>query len=381
MHRDVRIPRRIRYIGLASLFLLGFLFGASSNAQYACLDSICTQFLPSTGDQDCGVQGCTMVPTIPQVSGGTAGDGTEHLCLAAFTCTGGSECAQYGGSTYEVTGNPGCCIGNAICTESSCYNYNASDPSCCTDPCNPDCPSFTSQSVCNPSCSAIYDPSNPACSQPPTCSAGSCVNCAPPACDPPQSWSPQYCECYTYPSPILIDTDGSGFHLTSASEGVLFDFFGNGKPIQISWTAPGSTNGWLALDRNGNGKIDSAKELFGNITEQPQSTDPNGFLALAVFDEPQNGGNGDGIIDSHDAIWPKLLVWIDANHDGISQPEELHHLDEVGIHSIGLMYRESRRVDEYGNEFRYKGRLDPDRGDNVNRVIYDVILQTGNAPQ
>jgi hypothetical protein len=52
----------------------------------------------------------------------------------------------------------------------------------------------------------------------------------------------------------------------------------------------------------------------------------------------------------------------------------LHHLDEVGIHSIGLMYTESRRVDAYGNQFRYRGFLNPDKGDNVNRVIYDVIL-------
>jgi hypothetical protein len=155
---------------------------------------------------------------------------------------------------------------------------------------------------------------------------------------------------------------------------VLFDFFGNGKPFAIAWTAPNSTNAWLALDRNGNGLIDSGLELFGNVTPQPPSDNPNGFLALAVFDEPENGGNGDGIIDNRDAVWTKLLVWIDANHDGVSQPNELHHLDEVGIHSIGLMYSESRRVDSYGNEFRYKGYLNPENGDRANRVIYDVIL-------
>jgi hypothetical protein len=179
-----------------------------------------------------------------------------------------------------------------------------------------------------------------------------------------------------YGSPILIDTDGSGFHLTSVRKGIVFDFFGDGNPIQIAWTAKRSTNGWLALDKNNNGRIDSAKELFGNITDQPESSDPNGFLALAVYDQPENGGNGDGIIDSKDAVWSKLLIWIDSNHDGISQPEELHHIDEMGIHSIGLMYQESRRVDAFGNEFRYKGWLNPDRGEKVGRVIYDVILMT-----
>ena len=163
---------------------------------------------------------------------------------------------------------------------------------------------------------------------------------------------------------------------TSAENGVLFDFFGDGSPVQIAWTAPGSTNGWLALDRNGNGVIDSAKELFGNFTEQPVSGDPNGFLALAVFDQPEEGGNGDGIIDDNDAIWPALRVWIDANHDGISQPNELYTLEQVGISAIDLKYTESRRTDQYGNVFRYKGRLVPIVQDLVRRVIYDVFLTT-----
>ncbi|HWF93173.1 MAG TPA: hypothetical protein VN684_12865 [Terriglobales bacterium] len=178
----------------------------------------------------------------------------------------------------------------------------------------------------------------------------------------------------TASSPIVIDTDGSGFHLTSAANGVSFDFFGDGSHIQIAWTAQGSTNGWLALDRNGNGVIDSAKELFGNITEQPISGDPNGFLALAVFDQPKEGGNGDGVIDDNDAIWPALRVWIDANHDGVSQPNELYTLEQVGISAINLKYTESRRTDQYGNVFRYKGRLVPVVPDTVRRVIYDVLL-------
>jgi hypothetical protein len=215
-------------------------------------------------------------------------------------------------------------------------------------------------------------------SQPAQCTPGivPCNNCIPPSCWGGDSWNPTTCQCWlpTGNTPIIIDTDGSGFHLTSAANGVLFDFYGDGRPIQLAWTAPGSTNGWLALDRNGNGTIDSGRELFGNATPQPSSSEPNGFLALSVFDQPENGGNGDGIIDSHDAVWPKLVVWIDANHDGISQPDELHHLDDLGVPAIDLRYRESRYTDGFGNQFRYRGSLAPLRAEDVDRTIYDVIL-------
>jgi hypothetical protein len=172
-------------------------------------------------------------------------------------------------------------------------------------------------------------------------------------------------------TPIIIDTDGSGFHLTSAANGIKWDFFGDGHPFQIAWTAPNSTNGWLAIDLNGNGVIDSAKELFSNIAPQPASDNPNGFKALAVYDD-----NHDGVVNAKDSVWQQLLVWIDTNHEGISQPNELHHLDDIGIHSISVNYTESLRTDAYGNQFKLKGHLNPDKGDNVNRVIYDVYLTT-----
>jgi len=190
--------------------------------------------------------------------------------------------------------------------------------------------------------------------------------------------TPQICE--QGPSPILVDTTGRGFHLTSVSDGVVFDFYGDGHPIKMSWTAAASGNAFLALDRNHNGRIDSGKELFGNITAQPKSDHPNGYLALAEFDKPENGGNGDGIIDERDAVFPHLLLWIDENHDGISQPNELHTLPELGVFSISLRYRDDAHFfDQYGNWFHYQSTLNPDPQDGESkdgRITYDVFFTT-----
>ena len=176
-------------------------------------------------------------------------------------------------------------------------------------------------------------------------------------------------------TPIIIDLTGDGFFLTSAANGVKFDIANAGVPIQMGWTA-NANNAFLVLDRNGDGVINSGAEMFGNFTPQPSSPNPNGFLALAVYDDPANGGNGDGVIDANDQVFSKLRLWVDANHDGISQPGELHTLPEMGVFSISLSYSLSTKTDEFGNVFRYRGTINQGQSgeSSVGKKIYDVFF-------
>lgn len=116
--------------------------------------------------------------------------------------------------------------------------------------------------------------------------------------------------------PLIINTKAQTSGLSDKK--FKFDLDADGKQDEISMTKSGS--GFLALDKNGDGKINDGTELFG-----VKSGD--GFKDLAEYDT-----DGNGWIDENDDVFDKLKVW-SKTEDG---KDELKSLKESGVGAIFL---------------------------------------------
>jgi len=139
-------------------------------------------------------------------------------------------------------------------------------------------------------------------------------------------------------TPMVLDLDGNGVRTTSVQRGILFDVLATGAPVRTGWTD--GHDGLLVLDLNGDGQINDGRELFGNGTDTPNGKAVDGFAALAQYDL-----NHDGVIDSQDAVFAKLQVWVDANTDGVTQPSELKSLADLDVASLGLQAQVGTQID------------------------------------
>ena len=148
-------------------------------------------------------------------------------------------------------------------------------------------------------------------------------------------------------SPIAFDLDGDGVKTISINQGVQFDMEATGTKVTTGWLS--GEDAFLATDDNGNGIIDDRSELFGGAVGE-------GFGELATFDS-----NGDAQVNALDDRFSELLVWQDANENGLTDAGELISLESAGIASISTEYTDVFSTDAQGNilgEFSTATRTD-----------------------
>jgi hypothetical protein len=164
--------------------------------------------------------------------------------------------------------------------------------------------------------------------------------------------------------PLVLDFSGTGLVTSNLGDSnVHFDLNDDFFSERTAWLTGNA--GFLVFDKNANGRVDDANELFGNFEN-------SGFTDLKRYDDLHNGVK-DGIIKANDAIFSKLQVWIDSNSDGISQANELHSLNDLGISSISLNSIPLGGVTPEGTELRAAASFTQN---GVTRVIYEAIFPT-----
>jgi hypothetical protein len=211
---------------------------------------------------------------------------------------------------------------------------------------------------------------------------------------PPGRWSPSPVvvraargTSITFPDPssncvLIVSTNpDSSYTLTSADRGVAFDVDADGDRDKVAWTEAGTDVAFLALDGDGDGSISSGQELIGDRTVPGVRTGANALARLAEYPGTW------GAVTSDNPLFARLRLWTDANHNGVSEADELEPAaDELA--AIGLGYEPHRRLDSHGNQSRYRGfvqvrtesglnrPLTPEDDRTRRRSLYEVCLVT-----
>ena len=155
--------------------------------------------------------------------------------------------------------------------------------------------------------------------------------------------------------PLILDLNSDGIHTTGLDDPVHFWIDLQGRSEATAWTDPNTEEAflWMDLDHD---HIAQVTELFGSRMVGPNGAYyANGFDALRTFDWRAFGGDADGQITHRDSVWARLRLWVDRNHDGVSQPTEISVLSAHGIVALNLEHVEGDTYDEYGNELYLVG--------------------------
>lgn len=75
-----------------------------------------------------------------------------------------------------------------------------------------------------------------------------------------------------------------------------------------------------------------------------------------------------------DAIFSSLRRWQEVNPNGISEAGELHSLPALGLARIEIDYKETKKVDQYGNRFKYRAKVKDAHDAKVGRRAWEVFL-------
>jgi Ca2+-binding RTX toxin-like protein len=187
----------------------------------------------------------------------------------------------------------------------------------------------------------------------------------------PEQWKSAFDQAESTPTPIVLDLDGDGTESVSVAAGAYFDHDADGFAEATGWA--GADDGLLVWDRDGDGRIESGRELFGDRTLlQSGLLAANGFAALAEWD-----GNADGRIDAADPVWANLKLWKDIDGDGFSAADEFLSLTEAGVASINLAYATGPGVDANGNSAWLSGSFT--RSDGTSGAATDYLFERDSA--
>ena len=178
-------------------------------------------------------------------------------------------------------------------------------------------------------------------------------------------------------SPLVLDLNGDGIHTTGAEAAVWFDLDGDGRKERLGWTDPATVEGFLWMDLEPNHNVDNGRELFGVGTILPNGQRArDGFEALRVYDQVTNGGNGDGRISVSDAVWGRLRLWVDENHDGVSQSTEIAPLQSQKVFELRLDAVASSQYDSRGNLHGLLSTyLARDGNEDSTKVLEDIFFR------
>jgi hypothetical protein len=149
---------------------------------------------------------------------------------------------------------------------------------------------------------------------------------------------------------IPLDTRADAFKLTSVDAGVAFDIDGDGDRDQIAWPEAGSEVAFLALDVDRDGRITSGKEIFGSHMRPDAKNGCNALIQAFMTSE----GALSGAVHEGHMLYEQLLLWVDRNHNGISERAELRRARDV-FTAIGMGFTKVGWRDEHGNRVRYEG--------------------------